>query len=366
MHVLAGLLGLATVLLVLRDLFETIVVPRRVVRAFLLFRLIRRAVWMIYRVLGRLRSARRREQVLSFYGPLSVILLLGVWAVGLVVGYALLLWSVGTPLAQASGPVDLSTTLYYSATSFFTLGLGDISPTNAVARAITAIEAGTGLIALAMVISYLPVLYQAFSRREVVVSLLDAHAGSPPTAVELLRRHAAPDLRPNLDVFLSEWETWAAQLMESHLSYPVLGAFRSQHEKQSWIGALTTILDACSLILAGIEQYPVGQARLTFAMARHAAVDLCEIYETPPVPLDSERLTRGQLAQARAVLAQQAVQLRDGDEVEATLKELRQTYEPYVNALGQALIMTLPDWLPPPGAVDDWQSTAWEPPARIL
>jgi hypothetical protein len=118
---------------------------------------------------------------------------------------------------------------------------------------ITVLESGTGIGFLAIVISYLPVLYGAFSRREVNISLLDARAGSPPTAAELVRRHVRGQNLEALGQFLRDWEAWSAELMESHLSFPVLCYFRSQHDNQSWLAALTAVLDTCALLITCAE-----------------------------------------------------------------------------------------------------------------
>ena len=144
------------------------------------------------------------------------------------------------------------------------------------------VESATGFGFLALVIGYLPTLLQAFSRRDANVTLLDARAGSPPTAVELLRRHASAHGREALHELLRDWERWSAELLESHLSYPVLCYFRSQHDNQNWLAALTTILDTCALAIVGMENVPRRQAQLTFAVARHAVVDLAQIFSTAP------------------------------------------------------------------------------------
>ena len=135
---------------------------------------------------------------------------------------------------------------------------------------------------LAIVISYLPTLYGAFSQRELNISLLDARAGSPPTAAELLRRHAHFANSDVLTQYLRDWEIWSAQLMESHLSYPVLCYFRSQHDNQSWLAAFTTVLDVSALIIAYGTGAAKWQAQLTFAISRHAVVDLAEVLRVRP------------------------------------------------------------------------------------
>jgi hypothetical protein len=239
-----------------------------------------------------------------------------------------------------------------------TLGLGDVTPLTAPGRTLVVVEAGVGFGFLAVVISYLPILYQAFSRREVSISLLDARAGSPPSAGELLRRHGQDMIE--LGRLLADWEHWSAELLESHLSYPVLGFFRSQHTNQSWLAALTTILDTCALVIAGINGGPTRQAQLTFAMARHAIVDLAQIVITSPHVLAPDRLPAASLTPLRKALAEAGVRLQEGIAPEQKLHELRQLYEPYVHPLSQYLCMPLPPWFRVTVALDSWQTSAWE------
>jgi hypothetical protein len=360
-HGLAALVGLLMVVLVLNDVFETIVLPRRVNRRWRLVRVLLRVMWAPWHaVAGRQSEPHRREEFLSYFGPLAVILLLAAWATGLMVGFAVLLWAAGSPVEMPKGTVWFGTDLYVSGTTFFTLGLGDVAPTTGLARVILVVEVAVGFGVLALVISYLPILYQAFSRREVIVSLLDARAGSPPSAVELLRRHASPDLLADLDQLLHDWELWSAEVLESHLSYPLLAFFRSQHDNQSWLATLTTIMDVSSLLIAGLDGCPPGQAKLTFAMARHTTVDLCQILQAPPLP-PPERLTAGQLEELRTILAAKGLHLVEGPQAEDKLKKLRDMYEPYVSALAQRMLLDLPSWLPEGEVTDNWRSTAWEP-----
>jgi hypothetical protein len=213
---------------------------------------------------------------------------------------------------------------------------------------------------LAMVIGYVPVLYQAFSRREVNISLLDARAGSPPTAVELLRRHSSNSNMTELSQFLHDWELWSAELLESHLSYPVLAYYRSQHSNQSWLGALTMVLDASAIVMVGVDGTPAHQARLTFAMARHAVVDLAQIFNKPPIAPTIDRLSKDDLMKMREMLAEAGVTFRYGDDADQQLKELRKSYEPYVNALSQFLLIALPPWFVSASRSDNWQTSAWE------
>ena len=349
--------GVAIILAVFWDAFETLILPRRVSRRIRLARMLYRWTWRAWRAIARgIRQAQRRESFLSYYGPLSFLFLLGVWAFGMILGFAVVFEASRVGPGGSHGFLTL---LYLSAGSFFTLGLGDVTPASSLARATTVVEAGTGLTFLALVIAYLPVLYQAFSRREVRISLLDQRAGSPPSAGELLGRRGAV-WQESGAMQLRDWEVWAAELLESHLSYPLLALFRSQHDNQSWVAALTVTLDACALIITGVDGISDTQARLTFAMARHAAVDLASTLGFAPLPPDPDRLPPDDLLRLRDLLAQRGLVPASGDDADAVLAELRESYEPYVNGLARRLLMPLPSWLPLDGAADNWEVTAWE------
>src|SRR5215813_12604538 len=265
-----AIIGIVLLGVVLLDAFETMVLPRRATRRLRLARLILWSAWWLWSApaRGHWRSGERRETYLSFFGPFALLLLIGVWCTGLIGGFALLLWGLGGQLVATGGDAGVGTALYGSGTTFFTLGIGDVLPHTALGRLLVVLEAGLGFAFLALIISYMPVFTQAFSQREVNVSLLDARAGSPPSAVELLRRHAGADFTGALEQFFIEGERWSAQLLESHLSYPILAYYRSQHQEQSWLAGLTTILDVAALLLVGMDGAPTRRARLAFAMAR--------------------------------------------------------------------------------------------------
>jgi ion channel len=360
MRILVAIIGILLIVGILQDAFETIVLPRRISRSIRLTRLFYKATWFGWSAIGRkIRSLNRKEYYLSLYGPLSLIALLVVWAVILVLGFASLQWGFGSAMNAPRNVVNFGTDFYMSGTTFFTLGLGDVTPTSSWARVLTVIETGTGLGFLALVIGYLPVIYQAFSRRESGISLLDAHAGSPPSAGELLRRHSRVQDKDELIEHLHDWERWCAELLESHLSYQVLMYYRSQHEHQSWLATLTTILDVCALITVSIDGAASQSAWFTFAIARHAAVDLAQIFsdKAPTAPID--RLSSADFAQLREFLATTGIALRDAEMGERKLTKLRNMYEPYVYAMSQRLQMPLPRWISEAGAVDDWQASAW-------
>lgn len=366
MHILAALASIALIVIVLWDAFEVIVLPRLVTRRFRPTRFFYRNTWKPWAAgARRISKTSRRELVLSFYGPVSLLFLLSLWAAGLILGFACLHRSLGTPIKIESEGVTFLPYLYFSGSTFFTLSLGDVLVERWPGRFITVLEAGMGLGFLAIVIGYLPVLYQAFSQRELNISLLDARAGSPSTAAELLRRHFDGNHFVELFAFLHDWERWAAELLESHLSYPVLAYYRSQHSNQSWLAALTTILDASALVIVGIEGEPAHQAQFTFAIARHAVVDLAHVFNTTPHYPPKDRLPEDELARMRANLRLKGIFLRDGDAAVEKLNKLRSMYEPYVHALSEHLLMSLPAWEAPSKAADNWQKTAWDRIAHI-
>lgn len=358
MRLLLLAIGVALIAVVLWDGFETIILPRTVSRSLRLARLYLRATWTMWSSVGRQFSRESvRERFLAVYGPLSLLGLLLVWAAGLVVGFAILHWAVGSRLATHDGlrPTFMDD-LYMSGTTFFTLGLGDLYPTAGASRFLTVVEAGTGFGLLAVAIAYLPVLYQSFSRREVRLTLLDAWAGSPPAAAEILGRLAHAGEMSALQPFLRDWEYWSSEVLESHISYPSVAFFRSQHQRQSWVAALTAVLDVSALVMVGIEGVPTWQARVTYAIARHAAVDLSQILGARPATQE-ERLSPEDLVRLRAQLAAVGLRLDASSAADARLAEIRRSYEPYVGGLSRLLIAPLPRWMHEDPVRDNWETS---------
>ncbi len=360
MQALGILLGLFFILGVLLDAFETIVLPRRVSRRVRLASMFLQVLWAVWSGSDRRRrDGTGSENYLGFYGPLSLLLLIALWAAGLVVGFGLLQWGLRSPLAPGGEAGSLPQYLYLSGTTFFTLGLGDVAPMSAGGRAVMVLESGAGFIFLALVIGYLPVLYQSFSRREVRISMLDEWAGSPPSAVELLRRAATYGRIDSIDRLLADWEEGSADLLESHLSYPILAYFRSQHDNESWVSALSAILDLSALALAGVEGIDTWQARRTFAMCRHAAVDLAQVTGARPQP-DGGGMPPEELSGLHAQLSTAGVAF--DERLGERFRTFRAMYEPYMQALSARLAMPLPPLLPIEGARDNWKTSAWGSP----
>ena len=359
MRFIIAILGLLIVAMMLWDAFEVIILPRRVTRRLRFARLFYRFTWRLRSMVAELIPIDKpRENYLSYFGPLSLLLLLTAWVTGLVAGFAMMQWGLDDQLNIGGKAASFSTYLYLSGTTFFTLGLGDVLPLGPKGRELVVLEAGLGFAFLGGFVTYLPTIYQAFSRREVAISLLDARAGSPPSAGELLRRNGND--KSGLEQLLGKWEVWSAELLESHISYPFLVYFHSQHVNQSWLGALTAILDTSALVIAGVEGGPIRQAKLTFAMARHAVVELTQNFVlSPPAPA-RDRLPPSSLTALRKMLAEADVSMRAGIATEQKLSELRRMYEPYVQALSDYLLISVPAWFRVNDIPDNWQASTWE------
>ncbi len=369
MRTAAFVLGLFFCLGVALDAFQTIILPRRPKGRFRITRLFYIATWLPWCwVADRVQNRQVREQVYSVFGPVSLLLLLVVWALMLLVGFGLVYFALGTPFADTMNQhgnfwADMRTCLYVSGTTLFTLGLGDVTPIHHLARAILIFESGTGLGFVALVIGYVPVIYTAFSNREVSVAMLDGRAGSPPTATELLRRHSYEGGEAELIELLAEWERWSAEILESHISYPLLCYYRSQHDNQSWLSALTAVLDTCSLLIATVEGPAARQAQLTFAMARHALIDLGHVFAVENDARSKEvegldRLPPETFSNLCENLSGLHLKLCGDASSMQRLTAIRMLYEPHAHALSDYIKMPLPLWVAEAKKTDTWKTVA--------
>jgi hypothetical protein len=361
MRVLVVPIAVAIMLLVLVDAFEALVLPRRAMRKFRPARLFYRNSWRFWTGFADafLRGSLR-QHFLSWFGPFSLLGLFASWATSLIVAFGLLQWAIGRPLGSENQLPSVGACLYLSGETFFTLGYGDLAPTNALGRLLSVMESGTGFGFMAVVIGYLPVLYQAFSRRERDIALLDARAGSPPTAGEMIRRFAATASVQQIEPLLSEWERWAAELLESQLSFPVLAFYRSQHDNQNWLAGLAVVLDTTSILLSNFPTVNRHQVQITFAMARHAAVDLALIFNASEPKDVGERLSTEQYHNFLHELRDKGVRIDCSDASFARLGELRLMYEPFLTALSVYFEFSLPPVIFGETPIDNWQRSPWQ------
>ncbi len=360
MQVFLFLFGFAILIIILVDALETVVLPRRVGGRFRLTGMLYQSIWYIWSSIAvRMRPTRSRENFLAFFGPFALTLLLVLWEVGLIFGFGFMLTGLTYYENGANKFAALETNVFTSAATILSVGLNRPTPPTVVERLLLVGEGGLGLAFLALVIGYLPSVYNAFADREIRITMMDARAGSPPTAYEVFRRCGEADQCDSVVVYLNDWEYWAADLLETHLSYPVLGFYRSQHENQSWLAALAVILDTSALVSAGIEGISKRQGKLTFAMARHALVDLAQVYSVPPQEPGNDRLSKEEFIQMERELEGQGIRFQLDADVYQHLMKIRQLYEPYLFALAERLLMPVPGWMPIEGSRDNWVSTAW-------
>jgi hypothetical protein len=285
-EVIGAIIGVLLLLVTGWDLFQSIVVPRPSPGRFRIARYVIRGSWRAYRAFVRRRPAAARDALLGFFGPAASLLLLVIWLSMLILGYGLVLYAIRDQLRPV--PTDLATTLYFAAVSVTTLGFGEIVADGTLARVLAILAAISGLGTVALVVTFLFSLYGSYQRREVQVVALEATAGGPPSAVQLLETYASLGIVDRLpDLFLT-WRDWSAEVLDSHVAYPLLGFFRASHDNLSWISALGTVLDAASLVLTTITGLPRGEAELARRLGSHLVEDIWNIgfRDGESVPLD--------------------------------------------------------------------------------
>ena len=278
--------GVILVTAVLFDVFESVVLPRRAGNLFRLAPHVLALPWPIWRRIGlRLQPAWRREDFLGTFAPLAIVLLLALWFAGLIVGFGLILHALHDQLMPPIA--DFETAFYMAGTSLLTIGFGDVVATTGAARFTVVFAGAAGLTIVALVIALTFNLYASFARREVLVLALDARAGAPPSGLVLLETYGRYGIPEELAALFAQFELWTAEMLDSHLAYPVLIYFRSSHDGQSWISALGAVLDAATLLIAAVpEDAEVNGAslrnsragaKMLYSIGCHALVDLTQL-----------------------------------------------------------------------------------------
>jgi len=335
-------IGFVLVLATLLDAFEVVLLPRPVRRRFRVNRFFFRWAWAAWSWTAmRFPRGRRREDFIGVFGPLSMVSLFSTWAIFLIVGFGLLHWAL--QLITGSLPmISVTEAMVVSGDAFFTLGYGDVVPHHASGRLLVILEAGTGFGFIALIIAYLPVLYQHFSRRDYQLIDLSARAGTPPTAEALLQWHAAAGDLNALTQWLRDWEIWASDLVESHSAYPMLAFYRSQHEGHSWLAALSVVLDTCSLIISNARDGGPPQAAATFSAAQRVLNVVMGSLEVKRLDGADQPVTV--LASSSTACALEALMPGSTRDSEATacLVRLQGAYRPSVLALSDYLLIPLP------------------------
>jgi hypothetical protein len=337
MNVLEAALGVLVILATLSDVFQSVVTPRPVAGRLRVSRYATRTLWAGSRWLARrMRHPRRREALLGSFGPAIVLVYLLIWLLSLLLGYALLVNALADQIRPH--PADFATSIYVAGTSIFTIGFGDYVGVTPAARLLSLFAAATGLGVLALVVTFLFSLYGAFQRREVAVVTLEASAGAPPSGVTLLETYAGAGIVDELPALFQRWQEAAAEILDSHLAYPVLAFFRSSHDHDSWISSLGAVMDATTLVLTTIDgsSSPVthgvkGWAKLCRAVLGHCIEDMVIYFRLPDDHDAGVDLSDYQEARERLALA--GYRLRPEDEGWEAFRRLRAEYAGRINAL---------------------------------
>ncbi len=334
--VLEFILGIAIIGNVLYDVFQSIVVPRPTPARFRVGRLFAILIWPRWRALGLRLKPERRDRWLGAYAPLYVVSLLLAWVAGLILGYGLVLYALAPHIRPE--PHSLWTAMYFAGTSLLTIGFGDIVATGGPARLVVVLAGATGLGVVALAISFIFSLYSTFQRREAQVLTLDARAGAPPSGVNLLETGKHLGLEHQLERIFIEWERWAAEVLDSHLAYPILTYFRSSHDNQSWVSALGAVLDAATLVMTTLDEGPKGEAKMLYSIGQHLVEDLGRYFRRP-VNREPDAAGRGvaieryEFDQARDRLAAAGYQLLPAEQSWAMFSRVRSTYADSLNAM---------------------------------
>jgi hypothetical protein len=359
------LLGALIVAAALYDVFQSVVVPRWTARTLRLAPFLIEVLWPVWRRAGRrFRARQRREDFLGTFAPLALMLVLMVWVVGFIFGYGLMIHALRDQL-KPRGP-DLATAFYLAGTSVLTLGISDYAAVGGLARFVVLAAGASGLSVVALVISLTFNLYGQFQRREVRVLSLDARAGAPPSGVTMLETYAKLDLLEELPATFGAWETWSAEMLESHIAYPILPYFRSSHTDESWVSAMGAVLDAATLLLTTVDvgpnradrlaavSRPQGAAKLMYRLGCHALIDLSHWFRfrLPAAPDESNEaklaraagVERSEFLAARERLRAAGYHLCDEEGAWRSFAIQRAVYAPALNALSRRLEMPLTRW----------------------
>jgi hypothetical protein len=303
-----------------------------------------RAVFLAVRVfivrLARLRRTEAsKDDTLALFAPISLLLLPIIWLLIVGTAYTVLFWAVdhhGWRLAAMA-----------SGSSMFTLGF--VHP-GALPTAFMAFsEAAIGIALLALLITYLPSMYAAFSRREAQVALLEVRAGQPPSAITMIVRFYTIGAVGRLDDLWTDWELWFVDVEESHLSLAALPFYRSPLLGRSWVTAAGTVLDGAALVESSLDTPHSPSAQLCIRagyLALRRIADFFNIaYDSDPAPTDRTSIRRDEFDAALDKLAAAGVPLRrDRDQAWQDFNGWRVNYDTVLLALAALTMAPEAPW----------------------
>lgn len=333
---LGSLLFAATVY----DVFQSVVMPRPAVgRIRFSVTFVRRA-WFAWRPLAqRPKRLPLREAALALFAPLMVTILLIVWGFAFILAFALLYNGLHQGLRPEPGSFGAS--LFLSSGAL--LSFGGVEPTETATHFVASVEAATGFGLFALVVSLLFSLFTAFQRRETAVVALDVLAGAPPTGMQLLETCAKFRMPERLTATFVTWQAWTADVLETHLAYPLLFFFRSSHDNEAWTNSFGAVMDAATLVLSTIEDGPQGEALLLYKLGDHLITDMARnlgfaIEHIPGVE-------REEFDEAAARLRRAGYALRERDAAWEQFAELRSHYAGWLNRVSGNLAAPVAPWI---------------------
>jgi len=343
MDVLAVVGGALVVIAILIDVFQTIVLPRPIVRSRI--GIARGLVYVTWRAWRRYCESSDvpavRERRLGLFAPSVVIMLLGAWIALLAIGFGMVFWGFRDEIHPR--PADLWESIYFAGTSLLTIGFGDIVAISGPARVVALIAGATGLVLVALAITFVFSLYAFFQRRELLVTTLDERAGAPPSGVAFLETHGKLGMIDDLGRIFASWELWCAEVLDSHLAYPLLGFFRSSHDNESWVSALGALLDAATLCVTTVEGVPLGPAKITRGVGAHLVEDVTAYFQLPHE--HGPGVERSEFDEARARLSAAGYRLRDADASWERFTALRAQYAGDLNAMAHFWSVPPAQWI---------------------
>lgn len=340
MDIVILLAGLALLGIVMWDIFQTIVVPRPTPGRLRLARYVIPPTWRLWRAIGtRDRSKPPSDWFLGLYAPAASILLFVLWLALIICADGLLLWALRSEVTPP--PAGFFDTLYFAGSSVLTLGFGEIIATGAASRLVVLVAGATGLGVVALVITFIFSLFASYQRREVLVVTLSARAKAPPSAVTLLETHARLDMTGDLPELFRNWEHWSAEVLDSHVAYPLLGYFRSSHDNISWISALGAVLDSAALVVTTIEGVPRGQAEMLLRVGAHLVEDISNYVGQSH---DGSAVDVAGFETAYEHLARAGYALEPQERAWRAFERVRRTYAGRLDALAAYWATPAPSW----------------------
>jgi len=339
--VAAVAVGAALVVFNLLDVFQAVVLPRAAGVRYRISALLVRATWPLWARYGmRIDDSDAREDFLGAYGAIALVGFLAVWGLGLIFGYGLIVFGLRADIHPVPNFGDA---VYFAGVSFLTIGYGDFTPTGGAARVVGLLAGASGFSVVAIVTAFLFQVFGAFQAREVFVITFGTRAGAPPSGLTLLETYRRLRIEDHLPDVFERGMVWAAAVLESHLSYPILAFFRSSHDYESWVAALGGLLDAATLRLTVVANDAPGHAELFSTLGRHLVHDLGQYFELegPAGP----GVERHEFETARARLAAAGFSLRDPEVAWRDFAEQRATYAGTLNAIAAYFRIPPAQWV---------------------